>query len=225
MSRVRAVLGGRQEHSGNLAVVHGWLFHELSRSGGVIKSGMPNVVNTLMARPKRMGLLCCLLILVGLAVAKRKPSVDPKVAEILTSMVQDVLEGEANRDAREFYGTEGDKTVILLDGSEYGGRPVEWPPGFIPSVAGYTFLLGHQECLHPDMENRRLAIRLDRCVIDTPDKPENEKHILLDKSPIRIDIQNGGGCKNGGVMGGRTTWYSFVRKNDRWVAVQEGSFS
>lgn len=186
---------------------------------------MSNRFRSLLTWPKSLGLLCCLLVLAGLALAKKKPSVDPKVAEILTSMIHDVLEGDSNREAREFYGTKGDKTVILLDGSEYGGRPVKWPPGFVPSVAGYTFLRGHQERLHPETENRRLAIRLDRCVIDTPDTPENEKHILLDKSPIRISIQNGGGFKNGDVMGGRTTWYSFVRKNGRWVAVQEGSIS
>lgn len=186
---------------------------------------MSNRFRSLLTWPKSLGLLCCLLVPVGLALTKQKSSVNPNVAEILTSMIQDVLEGDANREAREFYGTKGDRTVILLDGSEYGGRPVKWPPGFVPSVAGYTFLHGHQERLHPKMENRRLSIRLDRCVIDTPDKPENEKHVLWDKSPIRISIQNGGGFKNGAVMGGRDIWYAFVRKNGRWVAVQEGYFA
>lgn len=186
---------------------------------------MLNVARTFMTRSKSMGLLCCLLLVLGFVFSKKKPSVDPKVAEILTSMIQDILEGDANRSARDFYGTPGDKTVILIDGHELSGEPVKWPPGFVPSVPGYTFLFDHQVYRHHESENRRLAIRLERCVIDTPDKPESEKHILLDKSPIRVEIVNGGGSKNGAVMGGHTTFYSFFWKDGRWVAVQEGFFS
>lgn len=150
--------------------------------------------------------------------------VDAKTASILTEMVRDVLFNEENKRARDFYGTPSDKTVILLDGNLMTGRATEWPAGFIPKIKGFTFVFGYQQDLMNKVDrDRRLAIRLDRFVLDPAEEPE-EKHPLLTKDPIRITIMNGGGSKNGGVIGGQTTFYSLVKKGETWGVKFGGYF-
>ena len=164
-------------------------------------------------------LLSCLL-----SFAADEPKVDPKVTQILTAVIRDVLFGKENKSAREFYGTNGDKTVILLDGSGLDRKPVRWPRGFKAVIEGYTFVLGHEEgVLWSDDHDRRLAIRLDRFSVDPAEDAHAKKHPVWDKSPIRISIQNGGGTKNGAVIGGQTTWYSFALKDQKWIVHHEGS--
>lgn len=156
--------------------------------------------------------------------AADEPKVDPKVAQILTAVVRDVLFGDENKRAREFYGTNGDKTVILLDGSGLDQKPVKWPRGFKPKIEGFTFVIGHENgVLWSEDHDRRLAIRLDRFYADPIGDKDAKKHPVWDKSPIRISIQNGGGTKNGAVIGGQTTWYSFTLKDQKWVVQHEGS--
>ncbi|MDB9741933.1 hypothetical protein OAB00_03670 [Akkermansiaceae bacterium] len=156
--------------------------------------------------------------------AEDRPKVDPKVNQILTAMVHDVLFSNETKGAREFYGTDGDKTVILLNGSGLDQKPVKWPAGFKPKIEGFTFILGHKDgVLGSEDHDRRLAIRLDRFSTDPVKGVDAKKHPFWDKSPIRISIQNGGGTKNGAVIGGQTTWYSFTKKGQNWVVQNEGA--
>lgn len=153
------------------------------------------------------------------------PKIDARTAGILTELIRDVLFNAENKSAREFYGTPEDKTVILLDGSLMTGKATKWPAGFIPKIEGFTFVFGYEKDLLPEEQrNRRLAIRLDRFVVDPAEEPEG-KHPLLTAHPIRISIQNGGGEKNGAVMGGRTAFYSLVKKGKAWGVKFEGAFS
>ena len=156
--------------------------------------------------------------------AEEKPKVDLEFSQILTAMVRDVLFSDENKRARAFYGTNGDKTVILLNGSGLDQKPVKWPAGFKPKIEGFTFILGHKEgVLGSDDHDRRLAIRLDRFSSEPAKEADGKKHPFWDKSPIRISIQNGGGTKNGAVIGGQTTWYSFSKKGKKWVVQNEGA--
>ena len=156
--------------------------------------------------------------------AEDAPKIDPKTAEILNAVISDVLFGAENKSAREFYGTSGDKVVILLDGSGSDNKPVKWPAGFKPEINGFTFVFGlPKEDLESELRDRRLAIRLDRFLIDPPEKPDEETHPFWDKSPIRISIQNGGGTKNGAVIGGQTTWYSIAKKEQSWTVLFAGA--
>ena len=156
--------------------------------------------------------------------AEEKPKEDSKANQILSAVVRDVLFSAENKGARAFYGTNGDKTVILLNGSGLDQKPVKWPAGFKPKIEGFTFILGHKEgVLESDDYDRRLAIRLDRFSTEPTKEADAKKHSFWDKSPIRISIQNGGGTKNGAVIGGQTTWYSFSEKGEKWVVQNEGA--
>ncbi len=167
------------------------------------------------------------MLLMGLSClssfAADEPKVDPKVSQILTAVIRDVLFADVNKHAREFYGTEGDKTVILLDGTGNDRKPVKWPQGFKAEVEGFTFVFGRDEgVIRSEEHNRRLAIRLDRFSIGAAKGGQAEKHPAWDTSPISISIQNGGGTKNGAVIGGQTTWYSFALKDQKWVVQYKG---
>lgn len=74
--------------------------------------------------------------------AAEGPKVDPESAQMLNGVINDVLFGENNKAAREFYGTGGDKTVILLDGFGLDAKPVKWPSGFKSEINGLTFVFG-----------------------------------------------------------------------------------
>lgn len=158
-------------------------------------------------------LLLSLILGGGLAAAGEAPALDAKTSEILTSVVRHVLCDEKNSSARDFYGTKADKIVILDDGT------ARWPAGFVPKVEGFKFLLGQPKgTLFSDKHDRRLAIRLDRCDLAAPQKAETELGILGEKCPIQITIINGGGQKNGAVIGGQSTWYTITNKNGEWGA-------
>ena len=155
--------------------------------------------------------------------AEDVPRTDSKNTQILTAVIRDVLFGKENKSAREFYGTKGDKTVVLLNGSGLDRKPVKWPAEFKPEIEGFTFVFGHQdESLLSEKHDRRLAIRIDRFAVDTT-KPNGKKHPIWDMSPIRISIQNGGGSKNGSVIGGQTTWYSPEQKGNSWFVKFESA--
>lgn len=172
----------------------------------------------------KSAILLCLLFAFAEVHAADQPKTDAKIAEILTEMVRDVLFNAEIKGARDFYGTAGDNRVILLDGSLMTGQATKWPAGFIPKIEGFTFVFGHGKDLLPERQsNRRLAIRLDRFVLD-PAEDTEEKHPLLTRCPIRITIMNGGGSKNGGVIGGRTAFYSLENKGEKWGVEYEGSF-
>lgn len=167
-------------------------------------------------------ILLCLLFAFAEVHAGDLPKTDAEIAEILTELVRDVLFNAELKGARDFYGTAGDTRVILMDGSLMTWQATKWPAGFIPKIEGFTFVFGRGKDLLPeDQRNRRLAIRLDRFVLDPADDTE-EKHPLLTRCPIRISIQNGGGSKNGGVMGGLTAFYSQVKKGEKWAVEYEG---
>jgi hypothetical protein len=157
------------------------------------------------------------------AVAEERPKVDAKVTQILTAVISHVLFGEQNKSAREFYGTKGDTTVILLDGYDMQRRTVKWPRGFIPEIKGFTFVFGPQDDVQESAtHDRRLAIRLDRLALAPPEKAGERIDPIVDRTPIRISIQNDGGTKNGAVMGGQTTWYAIVEKQGSWTVKYEG---
>lgn len=156
-------------------------------------------------------LLLFSILAVSLASAGETPVVDGKSSQILSTMVRHVLCDEKNSSARDFYGTKGDMTVILMDGA------AQWPAGFVPKVEGFKFLLGQpQDTLFSDKHDRRLAIRLDRCDLGGPEKAKSEFGVLGENSPIQITIMNGGGQQNGAVIGGQSTWYSITKKDGKW---------
>jgi hypothetical protein len=149
---------------------------------------------------------------------KEKPKQTPKEDQILAAVVRDVLCGDNNKAAREFYGTEGDHTVILLNGES------RWPQGFTPMVKDFTFVFGRgDQIASEDSLNRRLAIRLDRFDLTTPVKHDPKLDLMGWNGPIKVTILNGGGTANGGVIGGQSTWYSFEKKGDSWTVSFNGS--
>lgn len=158
-------------------------------------------------------LLLFSILAVSLASAGENPVVDGKASQILSTVVRHVLCDEKNSSARDFYGTKGDTIVILVDGD------VRWSAGFAPKVEGFKFLLEQsQGTRFSDKLDRRLAIRLDHCDLDGPQKAKGELGIFGEKSPIQITIMNGGGQQNGAVIGGQSTWYSITKKNGKWGA-------
>lgn len=167
-----------------------------------------------------------LLISCATALADEKPKVDAKTSQVLTTMLRHVLSGKENKSARDFYGTKGDKTVILINGSDKG-EAAKWPPGFVPEIEGFTFVFKEQDNAWGNEKiDRRLEIRLDRFLIDAPIDPEAEKeggYPYMEKSPIQISIQNGGGVRNGGVIGGQSTWYWLDRKKEEWAVKYAGA--
>jgi len=157
-----------------------------------------------------------LLLSIILVHAKDTSEEDAKVHQILTAVVRDVLFSDHHKESRNVYGTEGDQTIILLNGTGFLDQPpVSWPEEFTPQIAGFTFIRGRQEAAH-ESHNRRLAIQLFRLSYE-----------MDSQSPfnIIIAIMNGGGSKNGSVMGGTTIWYSLSKKGDKWVVQYRGGVS
>ena len=88
------------------------------------------------------------------------------------------------------------------------------PSGSPPTVKGYTFTRSYYRGLYDGNKyDRRLAIRLDRLELDGVAKTARPE---WDQWPIKISIMNGGGSRNGGVIGGQTTWYDLVKSETQW---------
>lgn len=150
------------------------------------------------------------LVVVGFSLASAEEV--PSPSSILTAVVKHILVDKSQESTRKFYGTENDHTVLLLDGTE------KWPEGFAPKVEGFTFVLNPpKEERSDETRNRRLAIRLDRFESVFPPQPRSPLDILGRDSPIQVTVMNGGGIKNGGVIGGQWTWYSIIKIDGKWT--------
>jgi hypothetical protein len=136
------------------------------------------------------------------APAKRLPLSD-EVKEILQAVIADVLTNPDLKKTREFYGTEKDRTLTLVDTAELG-----WPKAFCPETHGYKLVQPQRD---PFVNGRRvLGIRLDKFDL-------KQKKADLSNAPLEICIINAGGSANGAVIGGCLVYYAPKREGDRWT--------
>jgi hypothetical protein len=131
-----------------------------------------------------------------------------KVKQILQAVVTDVLTNPDLKGTREFYGTEKDKTVALIDGDTLG-----WPKEFNPVTKGYTLV---QPSRDPFANQRRImAIRIDKFDL-------KQLNNALWNSPIEVCVFNGGGNANGAVIGGCSVYYEVKKVGKRWTVSYTG---
>lgn len=128
---------------------------------------------------------------------------DDESKEILQAVITDVLTNPSLKSTREFYGTEKDRTLTVVDSEKIG-----WPGDFKPVTNGYKLIEVRRD---PFVNHRRvLAIRVDKFDL------KQKKSELFD-TPIEVCVFNGGGSANGAVIGGCSVYYTPKRVNKRWT--------
>jgi hypothetical protein len=132
-------------------------------------------------------------------------------------MILDLLSNSELRHVREWYGTPGSKKVGLSTKSD-----VNWPPNYVPNIAGYEF-----SYLDPDEQRDRstsrvLGITIHHFAFPAPAK--NPDKDLFQGYPIAIGLFNIGGEGNGSAPGGCLVYYSIKQTESKQLTVEyEGS--
>jgi len=131
------------------------------------------------------------------------------VRQILQAIVTDALTNPDLKSTREFYGTESNRTVALVDNSDLG-----WPKGFKPDTGRYKLM----EVPHDPFVNgpRVLGIRIDKF---NPNEAKPDPF----RGSIDICLLNAGGSANGAVIGGCSVYYTAKRVGKRWTVECVGS--
>ncbi len=131
------------------------------------------------------------------------------VRQILQAIIADALTDRDLKSTREFYGTESDRTVALVDNSELG-----WPKGFKPDTGRYKLI----DVPHDPFVNgpRVLGIRIDKF---NPNEAKPDPF----RGSIEICLLNAGGSANGAVIGGCSVYYTAKRAGKRWTVECVGS--
>jgi len=134
---------------------------------------------------------------------------------ILDAVLDDLANNPDLKSTREFYGTDGEKHLVLIDGPESVNS---WPADYQPVLPGWTVTRspeGREKDLH---STRRLGVRIDQYSVESP------APVKIFNSPIEVTVLNAGGSENGFVIGGCTVFYRPVIVNGKWVVQFEGSF-
>jgi hypothetical protein len=131
------------------------------------------------------------------------PPMNDTMKEIMQAVVRDTLTNPKLARIRNFYGTPGEKTVVLESGEGKG-----WPPSFAPQTFGYKIVKSKPEPFsrRPRVLRLRLS-RLDMGLLESG----------LSDEPIEVQFYNAGGGGIGAVSGGTLLSYSLRRVEQKWV--------
>jgi hypothetical protein len=134
---------------------------------------------------------------------------------ILDAILKDVVSNPTLKHEREFYGIRGDKQIALVTNSHYG---IPWPKTYQPRLDGFTVrrVRGDAEDEKSDEKPRMLGVRIDKMNL-------KQKDAGLFNAPIEITILNGGGTKDGIIMGGCSLYYIPKGEGDHWTVEYSGS--
>ncbi len=135
-------------------------------------------------------------------------SLDSDRITVLDALLNDLLNNPELQDSRDFYGTPGDKNVVLIDDP---AAPL--PKGYHPSVPGFKITIHPPETQAPPDADRQIGICIDKLNLEPA---ANETAGLFFDAPIEARMFNAGGSKNGGVIGGCIISYRANREHDKW---------
>src|SRR5262245_57231547 len=132
---------------------------------------------------------------------------------ILDAVLRDLLNNPGLKDARDFFGTPGDREIALVSNTEHG---LCWPAHYCPSVPGWK-ARPVIEGRRPQEERRLLGVRLDKFDLGGQDESPFD-------APVKVTILNAGGYGNGAVIGGCCVSYAPKRQGAGWTVVCRGVF-
>ena len=182
-------------------------------------------------RTARLGLLFLVFLVAALTfvlpspIAREKRPLD--LPAVLEQVLKDVLNNPALQDSRDFYGTPGDKRVVLIKESA-----ARWPKNWPPEIPGYVFEVRSKTTPMMDFiywnipggvefysycqkhQPRQLAIRLDKCNLE----PWREYHDAID-----VCLFNSGG--DGGEttrIGAAHVTYTVTRQGGKLIVKYNG---
>ena len=141
---------------------------------------------------------------------------------LLDAILTDVLTNESAKTLTDFYGTPGEKDIVLVNTT----GSVPWPQSYAPTNIAGWHVIPDKQYTRPTIHqshtvNRKLGIRID-CLRVIPAALESQSGHLL-SGPITVTMFNCGGSKNGGVIGGAFFYYSAKVKDGKWIVESRGS--
>jgi hypothetical protein len=134
------------------------------------------------------------------------PATD-KMKEILRAVLEDVLYNPQLKKVRDFYGTPGNKKLVLADGNR-----IAWPRGYKPEIPGFELV----ESKPDPFSNRPHLLGIRPGSID-----KNLSETELNEDAIEVQIFNAGGSANGVVCGSVNLSYSLQRVGKKWIVKLE----
>jgi hypothetical protein len=123
------------------------------------------------------------------------PLNDVQIRDAVQQSIAYALASPNLADTRDFYGTQGDSEVILVNDG-----PINWPDNLKPEVAGFRLRFASQFAPDGQCKDRRLGIRLDKLDLLAPSDGFMDGNITL-------SLINAGGTRNGTVIGGCRVYY------------------
>lgn len=141
----------------------------------------------------------------------------------MDAVLSDLLTRRTCKSSREFYGTPGDREIILVN-TNYS---VPWPQSYGPKgLRGWRIIPGsHYEAPKPskfDKCDRKLGVRIDLLCINPAILDSERGNPFF--GPISLCVFNVGGHKNGAVIGGCEYYWSAEFRGNAWVLKFRGGF-
>ncbi len=140
------------------------------------------------------------------------PLTDAEIASIVQQCVRHAITDPALQSTRDFYGTPGNKDVVLLN-----DLPTKWPDGFRTEIDGFRLRFGSPNQTNGDSD-RMLGIGLGKLDVRAP------PFFGSFEGNVILVLQNVGGVRNGAVIGGCSVFYKICRDGDKVVAEFWGWF-
>ena len=104
------------------------------------------------------------------------------------------------------YGTPGSKKLCLR------GSGARWPSDEYRATAGYEVHFGRWREMEAANEERVLGLDLESLTVKKTDEWP------FATAEARVTIQNAGGTKNGGIIGGCNASFKVTKTDEGWVA-------
>ncbi len=136
------------------------------------------------------------------AAVKPAPTDEELVAD---AILRFVVTAKELGSTREFYGTAGQKEIILVSAA--------WPKCDYPSLAGYAVRRMLSEEQRELSRIRTIGVRLDKFDLNY----ETSGEFFPPDAGIEVVVFNAGGDKNGMVVGGCRVYLSPRKVQDGWT--------
>lgn len=145
-------------------------------------------------------------ILLGTGAPFDPPITDLEINQILQQSLEIMLTDNDLQHVRDFYGTPGDREIVLIHDTD-----APWPENFHPKVKGFSIRYA-KEITGAGESNRVLGIRIDKKDFTKPISG------VFDGN-LKFGMSNVGGTMNGAVNGGCLVFFCIQRKDETSVPV------